>query len=55
MTLLLTNWHPKCFGTIGVVNSYEGGGGANLPGDNFNGENFVSGKFRHTSNFGAGP
>ena len=30
------------------------GGGA-WPGDNFDGQNYVRGKLRHTSNFGAGP
>ena len=29
-----------------------GGGGGALPGNNFGGENFVKGKFGHTSNFG---
>ena len=44
-----------CRRAFGWLLLHKGGGGGDSPGDNFDGANFVRGKLRHTSNFGAGP
>ena len=43
---------PGCVCVGGEPTERGGGGGSS--GDNFGGEDFMRGKFRHTSNFGAG-
>ena len=46
---------PPLQGGGGGAHSAATGGWGGLSGDNLSGENFVRGKFRHTSNSGAGP